>query len=199
MPINNEHIIQLLREKKLLRSIELTSLGMDRKAILRMVDSGELMKIAYGLYCSPDYIPGPYHSLIEAQKFVDKGIICLSSALSYYEIGVQNPSLVWMAIPGRSWATEIKEIPVKIVRFSGKAYEEGIIDQEMDGVSVKIYSIAKTLADCFKFRNKIGIETAIEALREIIQYKKATIDEILYYADICRVRKVMTPYLESIV
>ncbi|MBB6481869.1 type IV toxin-antitoxin system AbiEi family antitoxin domain-containing protein [Spirochaeta isovalerica] len=196
--INNKQVLKLLEDKKLIRSKELTSIGMDRKAILRMVDSGELRKIAYGLYCSPDYIPGPYHSLIEAQKLVDKGVICLTSALSYYEIGVQNPSLVWMAIPRNSWITERQDIPVRIVKFSGNAYEEGIVDRDMDGVSVKIYSIAKTLADCFKYRNKIGMETVIEALQLVVQNNMATIDEILYYADICRVRNVMKPYLESI-
>lgn len=194
-----DKVKQLLIIKPLLNTREITSEGIDRKTIKRMADAGELIRISRGLYCSPEYIPGNNHSIIEAQKIIKQGVVCLLSALAFHEIGSQNPSQVWMAIPSTAWKPSIETLPVQIVRFNGPAYEEGIIEIELENDNIKIYNIPKTIADCFKYRNKIGLEPAIEALKDVIGNKRSTVDELLYYADICRVRNVITPYLESII
>ncbi len=190
---------QLLILKPLLSTQEITAEGIDRKTIKRMTDDGELIRVSRGLYCSPDYIPGNNHSIIEAQKIIKQGVVCLLSALSFHEIGTQNPSQVWMAIPKTAWKPAIESLPVQIVRFTGPAYEEGIIEEKIVNDNIRIYNIPKTISDCFKFRNKIGLEPAIEALKDVIGNKRTTVDELLYYADICRVKNVITPYLESII
>jgi predicted transcriptional regulator of viral defense system len=162
-----------------------------------MVHSGELLRIARGLYSDPSHIPDTYHSLAEAQCMVETGVVCLLSALSYHEIGTQNPSLMWMAIPNKAWKPNIESSPIEIVRFSGAAYSEGIEKVKIDNTTVSIYSIPKTIADCFKYRNKIGIDVAVEALKDVVKTQKTSVNEILYYAAICRVQKVITPYLEG--
>jgi len=146
-----------------------------------------------------DYTPGAYHSLIEAGKLVNHGIVCLFSALSFHEIGTQNPSEVWLAIPRRACMPRVQEYPIQIVRFSGDAYTGGVERQNMDGVEVPVYSIPKTVADCFKYRNKIGLNVAIEALKDVIQGRRASVDDLIHFAEVCRVREIMMPYMKSIV
>ena len=199
MAAKREIVLELLKQKPLLLSRELTSEGIDRKTIKRMTDSGELIRIARGLYSAADYIPDSNYSLLEAHKLVRQGVICLLSALAYYEIGTQNPSMVWMAIPNRTWMPQVETSPVQIVRFSGKSYNEGITEINIENEAVRIYNIPKTVADCFKYRNKIGLDIAIEAVKDVLQQKKSTVDELLHYAAICRVRSVITPYLESLI
>jgi len=199
MATERDIVKKLLEVKPLLRSHELTSSGVDRKTLKRMTDSGELIRVARGLYSAPNYIPDSHYTFIEAQKIVKQGVICLLSALTYHEIGTQNPSLVWMAIPNRSWSPSIETSPIQIVRFSGKAFDEGITEQAVEGETIRVYNIPKTIADCFKYRNKIGLEVAIEALKDTIRNKRASVDELLHFADICRVRKIITPYLEGII
>lgn len=199
MATKREIVLELLKQKPLLLSQELTYEGIDRKTIKRMTDSGELIRIARGLYSAADYIPDSNYSLLEAHKLVRQGVICLLSALAYYEIGTQNPSMVWMAIPNRTWMPQVENSPVQIVRFSGTSYNEGITEIDIENEAVRIYNIPKTVADCFKYRNKIGLDIALEALKDVLRQKKATVDELLYYAAICRVRSVITPYLESLI
>ena len=199
MATKREIVLELLKQKPLVLSQELTAEGIDRKTIKRMTDSGELIRVARGLYSAADYIPDSNHSLLEAHKLVRQGVICLLSALAYYEIGTQNPSMVWMAIPNRNWRPRLENSPVQIVRFSGKSYTEGINEINIDNEAVRIYNIPKTVADCFKYRNKIGLDIAIEALKDVLQQKKAAVDELLYYAAVCRVRSVIIPYLESLI
>lgn len=197
--MQKQEVIKLLKKTPIIRSNEITAAGIDRKTIHRMVNNGDIIQIARGLYTSNDYIPGSHYSFLEAQKIVSHGVVCLLSALTYYEIGTQNPSLVWMAVSRRARAPQVTKHPIQIVRFSGKAYDEGIINQEIEGGMIHIYNIPKTIADCFKYRNKIGLEVALEALKDVIQNKKSTIDELIYYSDICRVKNIMTPYIESLI
>jgi predicted transcriptional regulator of viral defense system len=197
MNTQREKVLEWLKRKPLVRSSELTSNGIDPKTIQRMVHSGELLRIARGLYSDPYHIPDTYHSLAEAQRMVESGVVCLLSALSYHEIGTQNPSFVWMAIPNKAWKPNIESSPIEIVRFSGAAYSKGIEELVIESTTVYIYSIPKTIADCFKYRNKIGIDVAVEALKDVVNTQKTSINEIIHYAEICRVQKVITPYLEG--
>jgi predicted transcriptional regulator of viral defense system len=139
------------------------------------------------------------HSLAEATKRVPKGVVCLLSALRFHNLGTQLPSEVWMAIDRKAWAPKMIGIRLRIVRFSGSALTSGIERHKVGGVTMRVFSAAKTVADCFKFRNKIGLDVALEALRACWRERRATMDEISNYARICRVANVMRPYLESLV
>ncbi len=198
METQREKVYRLLKSQPLLRTQEITNHGVDRKTIQRMVEKGELIRISRGFYADPNHLPGIHYSIAEAQKTVKHGVICLLSALSFHQIGTQNPSQIWMAIPRSTRLPSPGSVPIKLVTFSGRAFEEGILEEIVDGIKIRIYDIPKTIADCFKFRNKVGLDVAIEALKDVIQNKRSSVDDILYYAEIRRVRNVITPYLESI-
>lgn len=193
-----DRLIKLFESTPILKSREIVEHHIDPKTVQRMVESGEVQRIARGIYARPDLEPESHHSLVEAQMIVDTGIVCLLSALSYHEIGTQIPRWVWMAVSRGTRLPKTPNHPIKVVTFTGEAFSEGIEEHEIEGFTVHIYSAAKTVADCFKYRNKIGTDVALEALREALQTRKAAVEEILHYADICRVRNVMMPYLESV-
>ncbi len=190
---------QLLSNNTILSSRELSDAGVHRETIRRMMESGEMTRVSRGLYSSYHFMPDEKYSLIVAQKIVKKGVVCLLSALSFHETGTQNPSEVWMAIsrPGR--IPVAVTIPMKVVSYSSASFTEGIETHQLENSEIKVYSIAKTIADCFKYRNKIGLDVAIEALKDVIRNKRTTVDEILHFARICRVEKVMKPYMESLI
>jgi predicted transcriptional regulator of viral defense system len=147
----------------------------------------------------PDAEVTAHHGLAQAGKAVPKSVICLLSALRFHEIGTQAPHQVWVAIDRRAARPQVKHLKMRIVRFSGKALTEGVDEHNIEGVPVRIYNPAKTVADCFKYRNKIGLDVALEALREVVRFRKCTIDDLWRYAKICRVTKTLRPYMESIV
>lgn len=127
-----------------------------------------------------------------------KGTICLLSALRFHEIGTQVPHKVWIALDRRAATPRLEQPKIQVVRFSGFALTEGIESHTIAGVHVRIYNPAKTIADCFKYRNKLGLEVALEALKEGLRSRKASMDELWKYAKICRVAKIMQPYMEAL-
>ncbi len=199
MKTQRETVRKLLETSPLRNSNEFVSAGVDTKTLTRMVEDGEIQRMARGLYAAADYIPGPHYSLIESCKLIGTGVVCLLSALSFHEIGIQNPSLVWIAIERGTRTPRVEDYPIQISLFSGESYSSGIEAYTVDGVVIRVYCIAKTIADCFKYRNKIGLDVAIEALKDVMQNKRTSIEEILHFAKICRVEKVIKPYMESLV
>lgn len=155
------------------------------------------MRIARGLYVNAEDDVSEHRSLVEVRTQARKGVICLLSALRFHDITTQAPFEVWLAIGQKDRAPQIDASSVRIVRFSGAALTEGIEHHTIDGGDVPVYSAAKTVADCFKFRFKIGLDVALEALREALFHRKATRDEIMHFAKICRVANVIRPYLEA--
>jgi predicted transcriptional regulator of viral defense system len=139
-----------------------------------------------------------YLGLAQARKAVPRGVVCLLSALRFYEIGTQGPHQIWIALDRRAARPRVSNPSIKVVRFSGESLTEGIEEHDIAGIPVRIYSPSKTVADCFKYRNKIGLDVAIEALREAVRARKCTADELWRYAKICRVSRVMRPYMEAI-
>jgi predicted transcriptional regulator of viral defense system len=129
---------------------------------------------------------------------VPRGVVCLLSALLFHRLTTQLPSDVWLALPPKARRPKAAPVSLRLVHVSGKALTAGVEEHEIEKVRVKIYSPAKTVADCFKFRNKVGQDVALEALRECWRERKATMDELWRYAKICRVANVMRPYLESL-
>jgi len=147
----------------------------------------------------PDTEIDEHHSLAEIAKRVPHGVICLLSALRFHEMTTQAPFEVWVAIDPKAHLPRDYGVPVRVVRFSGQVLREGITTHTIEGVDVPIYSPAKTVADCFRYRNKVGLDVAIEALRDCRRQQKCDYDELWHYAIVCRVAQVMKPYLEVMV
>jgi predicted transcriptional regulator of viral defense system len=139
-----------------------------------------------------------HHSYAEVAKRVADATVCLLSALAFHEITTQSPASVWIALPKGARTPALDSPSLRIVRLSGLSLTKGIENHQVDGVPVRVYSAAKTVADCFKFRNKIGLDIAIEALKDCLCQKKASVNEVYRYAKICRVGNVIRPYMEAL-
>lgn len=171
--------------------------GINSNQLTHLVRSGELVRISRGLYIRPEAPVSEHRSLAEARAQSQKGVICLLSALRFHDITTQAPFEVWLAIGHKDRAPKADVTSIRVIRFSGAALTEGIEHHIIDGIDVPVYSVAKTVADCFKFRFKIGLDVALEALQEALFQRKATRDELMHFARICRVENVIRPYLEA--
>jgi len=192
-----ERVVNLLKSQGIMRSKTFVKHGIERKALLRLVQKGIIERVECGLYCLADKEYSEHETLKYVAKKVQGCVVCLISAFSFYGITTQNPRKVWVAIERNRPTPKLYSLPVKILRYSGSSYSEGIETHNIDGIDVKVYSVAKSVADGFKYRNKIGLDVAIEALRDCLNQKKCTRDEIWYYAKICRVQNVIRPYMEA--
>ena len=193
-----ERLIDLVRNQGLIRPRDLAPLGIPRVALTRAVRRGELERIGRGLYGLPGRPVSAHGALAEVARRVPKGVVCLLSALRFHGLTTQAPFEVWLAIDNKAIAPKLDYPPLRIVRFSGAALTEGVEEQVVDGVTVRVTGVAKTVADCFKYRNKIGLDVALEALREAWREKRMTSDDLWRYAKVCRVANVMRPYMDSL-
>jgi predicted transcriptional regulator of viral defense system len=190
-------ILQLARKKRLFRLSEAAAVGIHPESVRRLTRQGQLTRVGRGLYTLPTLEPTEHHTLSEVAKRAPKGIVCLLTALRFHGLGTQNPREVWLAVDRRAGIPRIDFTPVRIVRISGTALSAGIDKHNIDGVPVRITSPARTVVDCFKFRNKIGIDVAVEALREYRRLRKGTVDELWRQADRLRLAKVIRPYWDA--
>jgi predicted transcriptional regulator of viral defense system len=194
-----QQILELAREKGIIRAEDVEAAGISRNYLYQMHKKGLLEKSAVGLYTLPEAPMTENSSMAEIAKRLPHAVVCLISALSYHGITTQIPHEIWLTIPRGSWRPDVEYPPLNLTYVSGPAYSFGIQEHVINGVAVKIYSPAKTVADCFKFRNKVGLDVAIEALREAWRSRKVTMDELVEAAEIDRVSKIMRPYLEATV
>lgn len=194
-----ERLIDLVRSQGLIRPCDLTPLGIPRVSLTRAVRRGQLERVGRGLYGVPGREVSAHGSLAEVARRVPKGVVCLLSALRFHNLTTQAPFEIWLAIENKAIAPKLDYPQIRIVRFSGAALTEGVEEHVVDGVTVRVTGVAKTVADCFKYRNKIGLDVALEALRDAWREKRMTSDDIWRYAKVCRVANVMRPYLESLV
>jgi predicted transcriptional regulator of viral defense system len=194
-----DELMALAADKGILRARDLDAHNIPREYLRRLTERGDLVRLGRGLYQRADHDVTAQHSLAEAAKRVPKGVICLLSALRVHGLTTQNPFDVWMAIGHKDREPTVDHLSLRVVRMSGAARTEGVEDHEIEGVSVPVYGPAKTVADCFKFRTTVGTDVAIEALRDFHRKRAGTMDELWHYADICRVRTVIKPYMEAIV
>ncbi|MCG2761382.1 MAG: type IV toxin-antitoxin system AbiEi family antitoxin domain-containing protein [Candidatus Delongbacteria bacterium] len=194
-----DKINKLLKTNKMIRSKDVEAIGIPREYLLRMERKGLVSRVSRGLYCLPGEDFQGYDSYIEVMKTIQGGVLCLISALNFHNLTTQVSPEIWIAVKNGSWRTKSETVKIRYFTFSEKNYNFGIEVHMINDVEIKVYSIAKTVADCFKFRNKIGLDVAIESLKEAIRTKKASIGEIYEAAKICRTSKVIQPYLESIV
>ena len=195
---HTDKVLELVKKAGVLRPRDLEPYGIPRVYLSRLHRAGKLQRIGRGLYVLPGTNVSEHRSLAEACKRIPNGVICLLSALRFHELTTQSPFEVWLAIGEKAWRPRVEYPPLRIVRFASAALSAGVEEHRIDGVSVPVFIPAKTVADCFKYRNKIGLDVAIEALRECWRSKRCTMDDLWQYAKICRVQNVLRPYLESL-
>ena len=189
---------ELTRKKRMFRLSEATRAGIHPEHVRRLVRAGQLTRVGRGLYAVPTLQATEYHTLAELAKRVPKGVVCLLTALRFHGLGTQNPHEVWLAVDRRAGIPRVDFARIRLVRISGAALTSGIDEHAIEHVAVRITSPARTVVDCFKFRNKIGIDVATEALREDPRLRKGTADELWRHADRLRMTRVMRPYWDAL-
>ncbi|MGB5999949.1 MAG: type IV toxin-antitoxin system AbiEi family antitoxin domain-containing protein [Thermoanaerobaculia bacterium] len=195
---NRDRILMLLEERGLLRPKELSEHGIPRSALQRLVKEGAVERIARGLYALVGRQLSEYESLLEVCKQVPGGVICLLSALGFHRIGTQIPHQVWLAIGSKARRPVVTQVSIRIVRFSQAALEHGVEYHQIEGKELRVTSPARTVVDCFKYRNKVGLDVAIEALREGWRDRRFRLPELQEAAQFCRVDNIIRPYVETL-
>lgn len=200
MTANHQHtdrLLQLAQHKGMLRPSDLAELGIPRVYLTRLIARGKLVRSGRGLYRLADASISENESLAIVAARAPQAVFCLLTALQFHGLTTQLPRQVWIALPQGSHTPKMDYPPVKLIQYSGDAFTQGIETHHIDQVEIRVYSAAKTVADCFKHRNKIGLDVALEALKDARSQKKASADDLWRYAKICRVANVMRPYLEA--
>jgi predicted transcriptional regulator of viral defense system len=192
-----DQVLALVGRYGILRPRDLSAHGIPREYLVRLHRRGVLNRPARGIYVLADAEPGEHQSLVEACKRVPHGVVCLLSALRFHRLTTQAPFEVWLGINDKAWRPRVDYPPLRIVRFSGPGLTTGIEEHVIQGVTVRVTNPARTVVDCFKYRNKIGLDVALEALRDCRRQKKATMDELYRVAQSRRMANVMRPYLEA--
>lgn len=186
------------KRKGIVMARDVLGRGIHTQLLTRLVAEGRLERVSRGVYAWPDADVTEHHSLVLASAAVPNGVVCLVSALVFHGIGTQLPHEVWLALDRRARQPSAWAVPMRVVRFSGPALTFGVEEHRLEAKAVRVYSLAKTVADCFKYRNKIGLDVAVEALRESLFEGRLTPAELEPAARACRVEKVIRPYLEAL-
>jgi len=180
------------------RASELEEYGIPRSRLSSYLQQGEIERIERGLYRKCDAESTEYESILLVSKKVPRSIVCLLTALQVHEIGTQMPRDVWIAIDREDRLPRFRSLPVRIVRFSGQMLQYGIESRTVQGVTFQITSPARTVVDCFRYRNKIGLDVALEALEDSLRSRRVTVSEIMRSAEVCRIGTVVKPYIETL-
>jgi predicted transcriptional regulator of viral defense system len=196
---DRDRLLGLARRSGVITTRETAGAGIHSQHLTRLVADGVLERVARGHYQLAERPVTEHHGLAVVARTVPKGVICLLSALSVHGIGTQLPAEVWVAIEGRSRLPVLAHPPLRVVRFSGRAFTDGVEIHRFEGQSIRVYGVAKTLADLFKYRNKVGLDVVLEALREAWRARKFKMDDLDRAARICRVERAMRPYVEAMV
>lgn len=194
---HTQRILDLLGRKGLLRTSDLDTIGVPRVVLTRMRSAGLLEQVGRGLYRRPDAEVSEHETLAAIATRVPQAVFCLLTALQFHDLTTQLPRQVWITMPRGSHLPKLDYPPLRMIQATGEAYTAGIEIVERDRVSLRVYGAAKTVVDCFKHRSSVGLDVALEALKDARAQKKASADELWRYAKICRVANVMRPYLEA--
>jgi predicted transcriptional regulator of viral defense system len=194
-----ERIVALARPRGFLSASAVAEAGIHTQELTRLVEDGTLERVARGRYRLADADITEHHALALAAVAAPAGVVCLLSALSFHGIGTQLPAELWVAIERGKTAPRLSSVRLRVIRYSGAAFSEGIETHVIERQRVRVYGVAKTLADLFKARNRIGLDVAVEALREAWRDRRFTIPELDRAAHTCRVAHVMRPYVEAVV
>lgn len=192
-----DRVLELADKLGMLRVRDLKAASLHHEHLRRLCQQGRLERVGRGLYRRPDADVTEHTTLVTVSKRFPHGVICLLTALRFHEIGTQSPRDVWMALRRGTAIPRKGDLPVRFMVFSAASFEAGVEEHTLENVPVRITNPAKTLADCFKYRNKVGLDVALEALREAVRQRKCKADDIWRYAKVCRVTNVMRPYLEA--
>lgn len=192
-----ERVLELVRAMGVARVRDVRDRGFHAEHLRRLLADRLVERIARGVYVPADAEPTLNHSLAQVAKKIPHGVICLLSALRYHHVGTQSPFEVWLAVDRRARKPSLQNPKLRVFRFSGAALTAGVERHRIEGVDVPVYSVAKTVADCFKYRNKVGLDVALEALREGLRDRRFTRDELWSHAKVCRVTSTIRPYLET--
>jgi len=195
---HTKRVLALVGQKGLLRASDLDAIDAPRIVLTRLTAAGLLERVGRGLYRLPDSQGSEHESLVTVATKMPQAVFCLLTALQFHELTTQLPRQIWIAMPRGSHPPRFDYPPIKMVQFTGEAYTAGVEEIERDGIKLRVYGVAKTVADCFKHRNKIGLDVALEALKDARARNKASVNDIWRNAQVCRVANVMRPYLESI-
>src|SRR6185437_2206242 len=193
-----EKTMQYVRQNQIVRPRDIESIGIPREYLLRLQRQGKLVRSGRGIYTLPEAAITERHTYAEGAKRVPEAVLCLLSALDFHQITTHNPASIWIALRKGARKPAMTSPSIKVIRLTEPSLVAGIEKHQVEGITVRVYSAAKTVADCFKFRNKIGIDVAIEALKDCLDQKKANVSEIYRYAKICRVSKIIRPYMEAL-
>jgi predicted transcriptional regulator of viral defense system len=194
---HDNHVVRLIRKMGLVRPAELEAQGIARAQLYSLLDKGLVARQARGLYVVSEYAHTAEHALAQVAKRVPACVFCLLTALRFHGLTTQNPAEVWIALPEKARRPRLDYPRLRVARFSSAALTEGIELHRLEGVEARVYSAAKTVADCFKYRNKIGIDVAVEALRDFNRRHRGGATELARFARICRVTRIMQPYLDA--
>jgi len=200
-PVNRSHqnAVRVFKDHGgVLRTVEVLRAGVHQRTLYAMREAGIVDRLGRGLYRLADNPPLANPDLVVVAAKAPKGVVCLISALAFHNLTTQIPHEVYLAVQRGSEFPRIEHPPIRIIQMGRAAFREGIETHDIDGVRVRVYGPEKTLADCFKFRNKIGLDTAVEALRFYRERRKVKVSDLLRYAAVCRVANVMRPYLEAL-
>lgn len=193
-----DKLLRLAEAQPAVSARELSAAGVPPRVLSRMTASGRLRRVGRGLYMGMKVSPSAHQSVIEVTKQAPKAVVCLLSALEIHGIGVQAPFEVWIALPAGTHTPMGADTAIRVTRLSGAAFSEGVETVMLDGAPVRVYNLAKTVTDCFKLRSKVGLDVALEALREAWTARKVTMDDLSRYAKVNRMSNVMRPYLEAL-
>ena len=180
------------------RARDATALGLDSRSLQRLVDDGTVERVARGLYRRAEVEPTEHYTEAAVCARVPGAIVCLLTALNIHELGTQLPAKVWIAIPHKAREPHVPELPIRVVRFSGESLRYGVVNTTFEGVPARITSPARTVVDCFRLRRLVGIDVAIEALRDAVYDRKATVGQIWRAAEACRAKSLIRPVLEAL-
>lgn len=197
-PRTDKQAAALIERLGIVRPSDLECRGVPRGQLYRLVRSGAVVRQARGIYVAGGHPRTAEHTLAQVARRVPGAVFCLLTALRFHELSTQSPPEVWVALPPKARRPRLDYPRLRVARFSGPALTEGIEKHRLEGVEVRVYSPAKTVADCFKYRGKVGVDVAVEALREYSRRHRGSATELAHFAKVCRVTRVMQPYLDSI-
>lgn len=198
MPAVQTLAAKVLARQPLARTRDFQAAGITGTELHRLVEKGYVEKVARGLYRDPKVETSAKADMVLASRQVPQGVVCLLTALRFHGLTVQNPFEVWMAVPSKAWRPRVEHPPLRLVFLSPSALAQGVETHNVDGVPVRIFSAAQTVADCFRFRNRVGVDVAVEALRDYLRVRPKELDALVRAARANKVAKVMQPYLEAL-
>ncbi len=195
---SKDRALRLIEKMGIVRPKDLEAHGVSRVQLSRLVKKGLVLRQARGIYVAARHAPTEGHTLAQVAKRVPEAVLCLLTALRFHDLTTQAPAEVWIALPEKARRPRLDYPRLRVARFSGPALTEGVEERRLEGVVIRVYAAAKTVADCFKYRNKIGIDVAVEALRDFSRKHRGGANDLARFARICRVSRVMQPYLDAI-